>query len=1126
MNNTAAFDLIGLTQLRQDPRFAGIDGSGVNVAVIDTGLDSTHPLLQDAYVTGQNIATGASNPIDHFDHGTHVAGTIGAQDPTIGVAPDVGLIGLGIFEGTHASNSVVEDALEWVLDNHEKHNIVAVNLSLGGGFFGSKSAADHSILYDDVQRLEAAGITVVAAAGNLYKDHEFPNLSEPAIFSTLAVGAVWKDGVHSNAVFNDGATDYTTGADRVASFSQRLNANNVVFAPGAYITSTVPGGGLADMAGTSMAAPVVTGAVALMQEAAMQFGGRLLSPDEVSEIIRSTADTIFDGDDENDNVRNSQTSYKRLNVYQAIAEIERRFQPISADPNGTLQGAVRVADISGLIPTVLTGAIGSDGADTAMGNKDVDMFRFEMASSGTVTIQLAPERGNRADFDSHLRLFDANGQELTYDDDSATDNYSRLSTFLAKGVYYAGVSGQGNRFYNPSQAKSGSSGQTGTYAIQFNTNTADPDGVISGATALNLAKENESLVVDAYIGQDQLGLDENRIIAQADVDMYKIQATDSGTLLIDIDTLVSSGFVNSHLRVFDSQGRAIASNSSALATNDRGQPVEFIPATSDRVYRDRQHTQFTGHRSDSFIRLSVNAGEDYYIGVSGASNSSYSATSLANRATGGDQGQYQLGITFKSNDQNGSIIQAQSLPSLNLSGVAQLERIGDDHSPFTSATIPVGARDVDVFRVNTPNRGILDLTVDSFGTLTDTVDTSAYIFDASGYLLGQSDDEDGFDPNLKMVLVPNTDYYVAIAGYGNTGFDPFQPGSGSAGDEGDYQLTARLLNTTTIHQYTDNLIQSGNIQSVNVGDTIDGTIGRDRGFILDASDIDLYRFTPTTSGEVRVHTLAAEAFSADTHLRLFNAQGQALSMIENDSNGLRGSDMTISVTAGSTYFIGVSGAGSTTPTYNPVTGSGNQGSDRATGGYTLVLTTASGSGAQGITQIGTKQADTFVGTEGEDVLVGKGGGDRLTGLGSSDTLSGKNGRDTLLGNDGDDLLNGGGGKDDLQGHGGDDSLIGGGGKDYLNGGVGDDWLEGNKGGDILIGGDGSDIFVLQRKKGRNRIKDFDLSQDRIGLMGIHSRDLSLQQKGKNTFIYTNDQAIARLDQINMDDLTADHFTTV
>src|SRR5215216_5224142 len=72
----AAFDLIGLTALRNDPAFAGIDGSGVSVAVIDTGVDFTHPLLQSAFVAGADIARGGSDPTPTDPHGTHVAGIV------------------------------------------------------------------------------------------------------------------------------------------------------------------------------------------------------------------------------------------------------------------------------------------------------------------------------------------------------------------------------------------------------------------------------------------------------------------------------------------------------------------------------------------------------------------------------------------------------------------------------------------------------------------------------------------------------------------------------------------------------------------------------------------------------------------------------------------------------------------------------------------------------------------------------------------------------------------------------------------------------------------------------------------------------------------------------------------
>jgi len=71
----------------------------------------------------------------------------------------------------------------------------------------------------------------------------------------------------------------------IAVFTGRFSADNVIFAPGALITSTIPGGGLGDQGGTSQAAPHVAGVVALMQETAFQEAGRYLTPDEVQNII-------------------------------------------------------------------------------------------------------------------------------------------------------------------------------------------------------------------------------------------------------------------------------------------------------------------------------------------------------------------------------------------------------------------------------------------------------------------------------------------------------------------------------------------------------------------------------------------------------------------------------------------------------------------------------------------------------------------------------------------------------------------------------------------------------------------------------------------------------------------------
>lgn len=198
-----AFDLIGLTQLRKDPQFAGIDGSGFSVAIIDTGIDTDHPLLAPKLVGGYDFYDNDIDPDDPDGHGTHIAGIIGATDATIAVAPGVDLIALRVLEENGGSLRDVEDALEWVLANREQYQITTVNLSLGIGFFDSEAEViQGDILSDDIQRLEQAGITVVAAAGNEYFANSGQpnqeNLAFPAISSTLAVGAVWQDNSTTN----------------------------------------------------------------------------------------------------------------------------------------------------------------------------------------------------------------------------------------------------------------------------------------------------------------------------------------------------------------------------------------------------------------------------------------------------------------------------------------------------------------------------------------------------------------------------------------------------------------------------------------------------------------------------------------------------------------------------------------------------------------------------------------------------------------------------------------------------------------------------------------------------------------------------------------------------------------
>jgi major intracellular serine protease len=224
-------------------------GGGAVVAVIDTGLDVNHPEFAGRVFKPYNLTTKDTGLVtDIVGHGTHVAGIIAGK--TCGVAPEARIMPLKVFPDNPADKNIglyINDAFLHLLDYNktapEADRVVAVNCSFGGGTY------DPYMAYL-IRRLTATGVTVVVSAGNSGDGNPetYEVWSYPAyIWECLTVGAMNQDG--TGAVYSNSFD----GIDLAA--------------PGTLIHSAWPGGGYNVISGTSMAAPHVTGAMALIYDA-------------------------------------------------------------------------------------------------------------------------------------------------------------------------------------------------------------------------------------------------------------------------------------------------------------------------------------------------------------------------------------------------------------------------------------------------------------------------------------------------------------------------------------------------------------------------------------------------------------------------------------------------------------------------------------------------------------------------------------------------------------------------------------------------------------------------------------------------------------------------------------------
>ena len=282
----------------------GFSGSGVQVAVIDSGIDSDHPALAGQVIAercfcsggggccpgGTSDESGLGSAEDDHGHGTNVAGIVGATGVVAGpgLAPYVDLISVKVLDSSNSfcCTSDVIAGLDWIVTDRPDVDVVNMSLGTWALYSGDCDTANASTLAftSAISALRHRGVLTTVSSMN---DGSETSMASPACISgAISVGAVWDANLGGAGA--NGCWDQSTAADQITCFSNR-NAQTDLFAPGARITSAGLGGGLSTYSGTSQAAPMVTGCVALMKAVAPG-----LTAQDIENALESSPITVSD----------------------------------------------------------------------------------------------------------------------------------------------------------------------------------------------------------------------------------------------------------------------------------------------------------------------------------------------------------------------------------------------------------------------------------------------------------------------------------------------------------------------------------------------------------------------------------------------------------------------------------------------------------------------------------------------------------------------------------------------------------------------------------------------------------------------------------------------------------------
>jgi subtilisin family serine protease len=298
-----------------------ITGVDETICVIDTGINYTNPdfggCSNESFLNGScskviggwdfNTGTEDSDPMDYSGHGTHIAGTVAANGNITGIAPDAKIVAIKVFSdaGSGGNQLVLADAIQWCVDNSSIYNISVITMSLG--FADNQTSycdSSYPNIASSINNAIAKNITITISTGN---DYNYTAISPPAcIKNATAIGA-------------------TDKSDNFASYSNRNNLTDL-FATGSNINSTrwnfgsllsgCSSGGTNYMicSGTSMAAPHVAGAFALIRQFYKLQSNRVLLPSEIENTLNNTGVRLGDS--------SSGLNFSRINIYSAISSLD------------------------------------------------------------------------------------------------------------------------------------------------------------------------------------------------------------------------------------------------------------------------------------------------------------------------------------------------------------------------------------------------------------------------------------------------------------------------------------------------------------------------------------------------------------------------------------------------------------------------------------------------------------------------------------------------------------------------------------------------------------------------------------------------------------------------------------